>query len=223
MSEHLKQYDAFIFDLDGTLINSAPDIAAAMNRVLADFGQGSLSTSEIERFIGFGSERLVADVLDICGLSMTREQLKEAVIQYNQYYNESPATLTTFYPNVKEDLEMLAQKGYKLGVCTNKNHKLTQTVLRLLGIDNLIDVAIGADAVTRCKPDPLHLIEVAKRMSLNGKPWAYIGDTPVDQQTAEQAGVTFFAVPWGGGSELKINEQYRLSRLSDLTTFRKEP
>ncbi|EGU58100.1 phosphoglycolate phosphatase, partial [Vibrio nigripulchritudo ATCC 27043] len=94
MSEHLKQYDAFIFDLDGTLINSAPDIAASMNRVLADFGQESLSTSEIERFIGFGSERLVADVLDICGLSMTREQLKEAVIQYNQYYNESPATLT---------------------------------------------------------------------------------------------------------------------------------
>jgi len=133
-----------------------------------------------------------------------------------QAYMDDPAGRTRFYPHVREDLVALREAGIRLGICTNKNHAVTGKVLQQLGLADLFDAAIGADAVPACKPDPGHLLAVADAMALAEHTWAYVGDTRVDQQTARAAGVAFFVVPWGGGPQVEISAAQRLNRLADL-------
>ena len=213
-------YSALIFDLDGTLINSAPDIAAAVNRTFAARGWPQLETDYVEAFIGNGPRRLLSDMLEDLGLPADEATVTAAVDGYIRNYTERPADRTRFYDHVQEDLAALRQAGFRLGICTNKPHALTQSILEVLGIAELFDVALGADAVPACKPDPRHLTAVAEAMGLPADgasgAWAYVGDTGVDQATAEAAGAPFFVVPWGGGALVPASPAQRLGRLLDL-------
>lgn len=207
---------AVIFDLDGTLINSAPDIAAAVNRYLVENDWPAQDIDFIEQFIGHGPRRLLVDVFSQIGHPTDDAAVRAAHLAYLSNYNDAPAERTKFYPNVKEDLAALRKVGLRLGVCTNKPHELTQKVLGALGIGDLFEVAIGADAVPACKPDPGHLLEVLRRMSLEPADILYVGDTVVDQNTARAAGADFCCVPWGGGGTLQVAASQRLTRLSDI-------
>lgn len=207
---------AVIFDLDGTLIDSAPDIAAAVNRYLTQTGWPEQDVALIERFIGYGPRKLLGDVFEIVGHPTDEVSMQRAHLAYLATYSAAPAERTVFYPHVREDLEGLRAAGLRLGICTNKPHALTQKVLQSLDIASLFEVAIGADAVPACKPDPGHLLAVAKGMGLDDGEFVYVGDTVVDLNTAEAAGAPFFCVPWGGGGDLKIASSQRLTRLSDI-------
>lgn len=212
-------YSALIFDLDGTLINSAPDIAAAVNQTFAARGWPQLDTDYVEGFIGNGPRRLLLDMLVDLGLPSDAATVSAAHDSYIRNYTERPAGLTRLYDHVLEDLVALREAGLRLGICTNKPHALTHSVLAALGLDALFEAAIGADAVPACKPDPRHLLAVAEAMKLpvaDPVAWAYVGDTAVDQATAVSAGVPFFVVPWGGGSLVSVPASQRLTRLSDL-------
>ena len=207
---------AVIFDLDGTLIDSAPDIAAAVNRVLVGHGWKPLETDYVERFIGDGPRTLLLRILEEQGLPTEDAFVEEAKNAYLQNYAEAPAARTTFFSHVVEDLKALKASGLRLGICTNKPHALTQLVLKVLGIADLFDSAIGADAVPRRKPDAAHLLAVIEAMGLDKDEIAYVGDTDVDSACARSAGVPFFIVPWGGGPHVGDPDATRLSRLSDL-------
>ncbi|HZG18798.1 MAG TPA: phosphoglycolate phosphatase [Herbaspirillum sp.] len=217
------RYEAIIFDLDGTLIDSAPDIAAAVNAYLAEHGHAPLSVASVERFIGNGPRRLIDDILTEQGVHLDVAELDEAVEQYITHYRRHPASHTRFFPHVREDLASLHASGVRLGICTNKPHALTHQILDLLQLSPLVEVALGADAVPACKPDPGHLRAVAAQMSLADGTWAYVGDTPVDQATAAAAGAPFFVVPWGGGSAVRVQPAQRLQRLADLLSYRIAP
>jgi phosphoglycolate phosphatase len=208
---------AVIFDLDGTLIDSAPDIAAAVNRYLFENGWPEQDVDFIERFIGYGPRKLLVDVFEVIGHPKDDAAVKAAHEAYLSNYRDAPAERTRFYPHVREDLEALRAAGLRLGICTNKPHELTGKVLDAVGIAPLFEVAIGADAVPACKPDPGHLVAVAKAMGLETHEFAYVGDTVVDQNTAQAAGAAFFCVPWGGGSGLEVNASQRLTRLADIS------
>ncbi|MFR0656780.1 HAD hydrolase-like protein, partial [Pantoea sp. SIMBA_079] len=91
-----------------------------------------------------------------------------AVQSYIENYHRNPAEKTRFFSHVREDLQSLHAAGFRLGICTNKPHALTQEILKILELDRLIEVALGADAVPACKPDPGHLRAVVERMNLNG-------------------------------------------------------
>ncbi|QDD64707.1 HAD family hydrolase [Herbaspirillum seropedicae] len=224
MSQHpAAGYDAFIFDLDGTLIDSGPDIAAAVNAYLQEQGHAALEVAYVERFIGNGPRRLIQDILLDQGVAFDEATLDEAVQAYIGHYRRHPASRTRFFPHVKEDLESLHAAGIRLGICTNKPHALTRQILDLLALSPLVEVALGADAVPACKPDPGHLRAVARHMALVEGAWAYIGDTPVDQATAAAAGVPFFVVPWGGGGQVQVRPAQRLQRLRDLLSYKIAP
>jgi phosphoglycolate phosphatase len=216
MSHRKARYEALVFDLDGTLIDSAPDIAASVNKVLERRGCPAQSVGFVERFIGFGPRRLLLDMFAALGLPTDDATVDAAMREYLVHYNHKPAEHTVFYPHVREDLAALRGAGMRLGICTNKPHDLSLKVLDILGIGSLFDVVVGADAAPACKPHPSHLLAVAERMGLNGDAWAYIGDTPVDQATAHAAGVPFYAVSWGCGRQLTVAAQWRLDRLIDL-------
>lgn len=212
----MPSYSALIFDLDGTLINSAPDIAAAVNRHFAAKGWPQLETDYVESFIGNGPRRLLGDIMSDLGLPADEAAVTAATDGYIRNYAERPAEHTRFYAHVREDLEQLHAAGFRLGICTNKPQALTQAVLQLLDLDRLFTVALGADAVPACKPDPRHLLAVADAMALPPGSWAYVGDTNVDKATATAAGVPFFVVPWGGGALVDVHPARRLTRLGDL-------
>jgi phosphoglycolate phosphatase len=220
MTKPLTAYKALIFDLDGTLIDSAPDIAAAVNGYLASRGWPTQETAFVERFIGNGPRRLLLDMFVELGLPSDDATVSAAHAAYLANYGEAPARLTKFYHHVREDLEELRQAGFRLGICTNKPHELTLRILGLLGIAPLFDAVLGADAVPACKPDPGHLLAVAQRMGLAEGDWAYVGDTAVDQATARSAEAPFFVVPWGGGALVKTAPEQRLTRLLDLLAYR---
>jgi phosphoglycolate phosphatase len=218
MSEYFK---AVIFDLDGTLIDSAPDIAAAVNAYLSEHGWDTLDVDIIEGFIGFGPRRLILSVFDHIGHPDDDASVDHAHRAYLENYSRDPASRTRFFPNVREDLERLAAAGLRLGICTNKPHDLTNRVLVALGIADLFDAAVGADAVPDCKPHPDHLLAVAERMNLASGDWIYVGDTPVDQAAARDADAPFYVVPWGGGAEVSVDPAHRLTGLADLLKLRK--
>jgi phosphoglycolate phosphatase len=209
-------YSALIFDLDGTLIDSVPDIAKALNVGFALNDWPVLDASRVERFIGNGPRRLITDILEELEIVYDEAAVQRAFDGYLHAYLEDPAGSTQFFPHVREDLQALLDAGIRLGICTNKNHAVTAKVLEQLGLTELFDVALGADAVPACKPDPGHLLAVAQAMELAVGEWAYVGDTRVDQQTAAAAGVPFFVVSWGGGAWVDAPDEQRLGRLSDL-------
>ncbi|MFV0383513.1 HAD family hydrolase [Paracoccus sp. (in: a-proteobacteria)] len=215
----MTRYSALIFDLDGTLIDSAPDIAAALNVGFAQNGWPPVSAPEVEKFTGNGPHRLIRDILQDRNIPHDDAGVRRAFEAYLRAYLDDPAGRTRFYDNVPEDLAGLRNAGLRLGICTNKNHEVTGRVLAQLGLTEMFEVALGADVVPACKPDPGHLFAVADRMGLVGGSWAYIGDTVVDKATADAAGVPFYVVPWGCGPTVPVAASQRLTRLADLLRY----
>ncbi|MEH6752503.1 MAG: HAD hydrolase-like protein, partial [Paracoccaceae bacterium] len=136
----MKQYSALIFDLDGTLIDSAPDIAAAVNVYMQSNGWPNLEVDYVERFIGNGPRRLLLDIFTNKGLPSDDATVDAAVKSYIDSYKREPANRTQFFPHVREDLQALHAAGFRLGICTNKPHSLTQQILTILGLDSVIEV-----------------------------------------------------------------------------------
>jgi len=211
-----------IFDLDGTLVDSAPDITASLNVYFATQRWPLLKDDFVAQYIGHGTQRLMHDILQALDLPHDDATVQKAVIGYLRAYYENPVLHTRLYPQVENDLRALHADGYRLGVCTNKQQALTEQVLAGLGIDGLFTAVVGADAVPACKPDPGHLFATAERMGLMGlmgsnvTHWVYVGDSRVDQATATAADVPFYAVPWGTGAALHVPPPHRLTRLLDL-------
>ncbi len=179
-----------VFDLDGTLIESAPDIHDTANRVLADLNLAPLSMETVIGFIGNGVPKLVERVMAEVGIAFTNKRHDELVGIFSTYYAVNPATLSYLNKGAQKSLSDLQKAGYKMAICTNKPYDLTLQVLRCLNIEQYFDVVIGGDSLAVKKPDPAPL---QKAMELLGeKMCIYIGDSEVDAQTAQNAGQPFY-------------------------------
>lgn len=212
----MPRYSGLIFDLDGTLIDSAPDIAAALNEHLAEQGWPVQPVKFVERFIGNGARRLVGDMFIELGLPSDDATIDAATAAYLAAYEREPTRHTRFFENVRDDLVALRAAGFRMGVCTNKPHALTLRILELLDLAPMFDAVLGADAVPSSKPDPGHLRAVAEAMALGHDDWAYVGDSAVDRATALAAGVPFFVVPWAAAGDVEPIGCGRITRLLDL-------
>ncbi len=176
-----------VFDLDGTLIDSAPDLQAAANRMLTGEGAEPLDLATITSFIGNGLPKLVERALRASGLDMAEHARLTALTL--GYYNADPATLTRLYPGLDTALPALKAQGHRLGICTNKPEAPARAILPMVGLDGLFDVVVGGDTFAQRKPDPAPLLNTFT--ALGDGPRLYVGDSEVDAETASRAGVDF--------------------------------
>ncbi len=176
-----------VFDLDGTLIHSGPEIHAVANEILGEHGLASLSYETVQGFIGNGLPVLVARILTHLGQPAEGAFHAALVAQFEKTY-EQRFDLTTFYPGAAEMLTDLAPR-YRLAICTNKPEGPTRAVLAHFGLTPHFPVVIGGNTLPRRKPDPLPLTE-AIRLS-GGGPAIFVGDSEVDAETARAAAVPF--------------------------------
>ena len=184
---------AIVFDLDGTLIDSAPDLQAALNRVFANTGRRSLSVEEVTGMIGDGVEKLVARALDATGGASGGDELKELsawVSQFLDSYGGHGADLTRVYPGVPETLKRLRDEGWLLGVCTNKPQAASIEVLEKLGLYGFFGAVLGGDALDGVrKPDPRHLLATLEALKAAPEAAVMVGDLGNDVRAARAAGL----------------------------------
>jgi phosphoglycolate phosphatase len=180
---------AVIFDLDGTLVDSAPDIHAAANALLRSMGYQPLSLPTVRSFIGNGIPKLVERVMRASDIPMEAARHAGLVARFEDLYGAHPASLTVPYPGVRDSLRRLAEGGAVLGVCTNKNEGLSRQVLDGVGLGDLFDVVVGGDTLPVRKPDPAPFFACAERLGAGA--CVYVGDSEVDAATAEAAHVRF--------------------------------
>lgn len=177
---------AVVFDLDGTLIDSAPDIHALANKVLTGEGALPLSLEEARSFIGHGARNLVSRMIAARGLPpKDLDRLHRAFIDG---YDDAQA-LTLVYPRVREALAELIADGFVLGLCTNKTVSAANAALAHFGLTKVFAAVIGGGALPVMKPDPAPLLHVLT--DLGATRALYVGDSEVDHQTARAARVPF--------------------------------
>jgi phosphoglycolate phosphatase len=179
---------AVIFDLDGTLVDSAPDIHASVNRMLQAEGEEALAFEMVKRFIGNGVPTLIERVMAARGRAGAAVHARW-LARFMADYEAGSADLTRPYPGVIEALSGLAALGHDLGICTNKPERPARHVLQAFGMEGFFPVVVGGDSLPLRKPDPAPLRAAAA--ALGAGPVIFVGDSEVDAETAAAAGVPF--------------------------------
>ncbi|MGH6661730.1 MAG: phosphoglycolate phosphatase [Rhodospirillales bacterium] len=212
-------FDALVFDLDGTLIDSAPDVRAAANRMLAAEGRRLLSLPEVKDLIGQGGRVLVEKALAMTGRPGTPEEIERTFEGFLTTYAGNPAAHTTVYPGAREALESLSADGVRLGICTNKPCRATAAVLEALSLDRFFTVVSCGDAVPHKKPDGRHVLHVIEALGATRDTAAMIGDSENDINAARDAGVRSVAVTFGYAHvpHAELGADALIDRFEDLT------
>lgn len=179
-----------IFDLDGTLIHSAPDLQAAMNATLRGLNRPQLDLETVISFIGNGVEMLVRRGLDATGGGSAALH-RDAVDSFLRFYDVNMTTLTEPYPGVVETLERLRSGGIPLGICTNKPTGPARAICAALGLDTFFDVIAGAEPGQPRKPEPAPLLHCIAALGGSVSDALYVGDSEIDHETALNAQVQF--------------------------------
>ncbi|MEM6492477.1 MAG: phosphoglycolate phosphatase [Pseudomonadota bacterium] len=180
---------AVVFDLDGTLVHSAPDMAIAINAVLARYDLGPLSAEKAQRFVGDGARKLVERAF--ARYDRAPDSVEKAVTQFQHEYAKTGHTLTQPYPGAVEALDRLRARGVALAICTNKDEGPARTLLDVLGLTDRFAAIIGGDTVGVRKPDPKPLFAAAAGCGAAVDEIVYVGDGETDRATARAAGAAF--------------------------------
>ena len=182
---------AVIFDLDGTLVDSAPDLHAVANTLLAENGAGPVSLEAVTSFIGHGVPNLVERIFSACGRKPAKNELSAHVERFLEIYSAAPVRLSRLYPGVEAALTRLFREGYQLGICTNKAEAVARKVVAGTGLGIYIRTIAGGGRTKEKKPDPSSLIVAASETGADLADVIYVGDSETDAATASAARVPF--------------------------------
>jgi len=187
----------FVFDLDGTLVDTAPDLVGALNVALAMEDLAPLTVSELRPLVGGGVRVMVERGLKVRARSVTPKRFDELVAAVFAHYELHIADESVLYPGVAGVLEELSGQGHVLSVCTNKTEKLSNLLLDALDLRSRFVAVCGADTFPVKKPDALHLIGTIERSGGDRSRAVMIGDSRADRETARNARVPCILLDYG--------------------------
>lgn len=192
-------YLGMVFDLDGTLVDSAPVVAGILNEMRHQLrAKDALSLDCYRTWSSEGGAVLVGNALEI-----SSEDAEQIVPEFRRRYFELSTPANSIYPGVIELLEALKARNIRLAICSNKPANLCKKVLNELNLDSYFDLVIGGDTLAKKKPDPLPLMHIINAMGINSSQILYVGDSSIDQNTAKSAEIDFAF--FAGGYDPKIS------------------
>lgn len=188
-----------VLDLDGTLVDSLPDITAAANHALVEVGI-VIDAKQARQFIGNGSRQFIRRALLTCGQNASDDQIDRLVETFEAHYRDRPCHNSILYPGVRQVLAHWHENGAALGICTNKPQLVAEKVASKLGLDVWIGALVGAGRYA-LKPDPAPLLACLSRLGLRANETWYVGDMSVDLETGRAAGTKVLLMSSGYSSE----------------------
>ncbi len=191
-----KSYASCIFDLDGTLADTLESIAYFGNGTLGAFGLPSIPPEEYKKMVGNGADTLLRRMLARVGADLSGEAFQQFRKEYDRRYESEPMKLVIPYPGLRELLEELRRRGFRLGVVSNKPDNMTRYIVREL-YGGLLHAVHGQREGVPKKPDPAAVLETAKELGVTPEEVLYVGDSGVDMDTGRNAGMDPCGVLWG--------------------------
>ncbi len=207
---------SIVFDLDGTLVDSAPDLHYCANILMDEMGLPQLDLKTITGFIGHGIGPLVSAALAHNGKPQTGAALNKTIDRFSDIYAADPAKFCQPFMGVMDTLETLMTEGRKMAICTNKAYRLARLVVDAIGLDQFCPVLVGGDSMPLRKPDPAPLYESVR---LLGDDFClYVGDSETDAGTAENAAAPFM-LHTQGYRKTPVHKLYHSAKFSSWTEF----
>jgi phosphoglycolate phosphatase len=189
---------AIVFDLDGTLVDTAPDLLGALNEILTAEGHEPVVPADLRHIVGHGAKAMFEHALKRTGADVSADQMAALTQRFLTFYRANIARGSRPFPGVPKTLEALAAEGMGLGVCTNKAQDLTELLLRELDLSRYFPASVfGGGSTPYSKPDPRHLLEVVKALNGRRERAVLVGDSMVDVTTARAADIPVIAMSYG--------------------------
>lgn len=203
-----QQFKLIGFDLDGTLVNSLPDLALSLNSAFAEVGLPQAPEELVLTWIGNGADVLFAKGMEWTGKAdeFSQEELVQIKRRFGYFYGENVCNISKLYPNVKETLEALKAQGYILAVVTNKPTKHVLPVLQAFKIDHLFSEALGGQSLPQIKPHPAPLYYLCGKFGLYPHEMLFVGDSKNDILAAKAAGCKSVGLTYGYNYNIPISE-----------------
>lgn len=189
-------HGTILFDLDGTLVDSAGDLAASLDVLMAEKGLPPIGLETGRTLIGHGIANLVRGALTLRGVNGTEEDVASDLARFMAIYGARLTAITRPYPGVPEALSLLQGEGWRMGVCTNKREAFARAIVDDLALAPFFSIVSGPDTFGVSKPDPRQLLETAKAAG-GASPVFFVGDSEVDVVSAKAAGYPVIALTYG--------------------------
>ena len=209
----MSAVDLVIFDLDGTLVDSIPDLTDAVNKFLGASGRSPLAMDDVRRLVGKGARNLVERALG----NGTEEEVERSLAIFLAYNEAHIADKTVMYPGVAETLQELRRRGCRMAMVTNKTEFLSRKLLAVIGIDNYFEQILGADSLPFRKPSPEPILKVLRDGAVPADRAVMVGDSINDIAAGKKAGLITVACTFGYGTEVEFSQaDYRIEIMDQL-------
>ena len=211
----------FIFDLDGTLVDTAPDFKNSINYMLNELNESQVSLEEIRNWVGYGARELIRRTVVDKNIPHDEQRIEEMLKIFLLHYTHNIDDDSVLFNNVRNVLEFLKNNGIKLAVCTNKMERLSNILLEKLNVLHMFDYLVGGDSLRKSKPDPFPLLNICEKLNTEISDSIMIGDSVTDLNAGKGAGMPVVLVSYGytdnkdiyNEADLVINDFSQLKEL----------
>ena len=211
----------FIFDLDGTLVDTAPDFKNSINYMLNELNESEVSLEEIRNWVGYGARELIRRTVVDKNIPHDEQKIEEMLKIFLLHYTHNIDDDSVLFNNVRNVLEFLKDNGIKLAVCTNKMERLSNILLEKLNVLHMFDYLVGGDSLRKSKPDPFPLLNICEKLNTEISDSIMIGDSITDLNAGKGAGMPVVLVSYGytdnkdiyNEADLVINDFSQLKEL----------